>query len=139
VLNGLPFYTLGTNGFVDVRDVSRAMIQLMNSDIKNERFIMNGENLIFRDFFVLVAKALNKQPPTIYATKWMSAIAWRLMAIKGIFSSTTPIITKESVSTAHMDSNYSSEKIKQALGFEFTPIAESTQHVADYLKKEKAF
>jgi dihydroflavonol-4-reductase len=134
VLKGLPFYTLGTNGFVDVRDVSRAMIQLMKSDIKNERFIMNGENLVFRDFFVLVAKALNKRPPTIYTTKWMSAIAWRLMAIKGLFSSATPAITKESVSTAHMDSNYSSEKIKQTLGFEFTPIAQSVGHVADYLK-----
>jgi len=137
VLNGLPFYTLGTNGFVDVRDVSRAMVQLMHSEIKNERFILNGENLVFRDFFNLIAKSLNKKPPHIYARKWMSAIAWRLMAVKSLFSSSTPAITKESVSTAHLDSNYSNEKIKRLLGFEFTPIAESVGYVADYLRKEK--
>jgi nucleoside-diphosphate-sugar epimerase len=136
VLNGLPFYTLGTNGFVDVRDVSRAMMLLMKSEIRNERFILNGENLVFRDFFNLIAKSLNKKPPHIYAKKWMSAIAWRLMLVKSIFSSKTPAITKESVRTAHMFSNYSNEKLKQKLGFEFTPIKQSVQHVGDYLRKE---
>lgn len=137
VLHGLPFYTLGTNGFVDVRDVSGAMVQLMKSEIKNERFILNGENLVFRDFFNLIANALNKKPPHLYARKWMSAIAWRLIAVKSLFSSTVPAITKESVSTAHMDSNYSSEKIKNKLGFEFIPIAESVGHVAEYLRREE--
>jgi dihydroflavonol-4-reductase len=134
VQKGLPFYTLGTNGFVDVRDVSKAMLQLMKSEIANERFILNGETLVFRDFFNLVSVALNKKAPYIEAKKWMSAIAWRLMVLKSLFSSKTPTITKESVSTAHMDSNYSSEKIRSTLNFEFTPIAESTLHVGEFLK-----
>ena len=61
ILDGMPFYTLGTNGFVDVRDVSRAMIELADSDIRNERFILNGDNLVFRDMFNLVANALGKK------------------------------------------------------------------------------
>src|SRR5690606_18768143 len=97
---GLPFYTLGRNGFVDVRDVSRSMIDLMDSDIRNERFIINGENLVFRDFFNMMADALGKKRPTIYARLWMSAIVWRLLAAMSWITGITPTITKESVSTA---------------------------------------
>ena len=40
VWKGLSFYTSGTNGFVDVRDVVNVMIQLMKGKIKSERFIL---------------------------------------------------------------------------------------------------
>ncbi|HEY2727007.1 MAG TPA: NAD-dependent epimerase/dehydratase family protein, partial [Parafilimonas sp.] len=36
-----PYYTEGVTGFVDVKDVVKAMITLMNSDIFSERFIVN--------------------------------------------------------------------------------------------------
>ncbi len=133
IRKGLPFYTLGTNGFVDVRDVSRAMIDLMDSDIRNERFIINGENLVFRDFFNMMADALGKKRPTIYARLWMSAIVWRLLAATSWITGITPTITKESVSTAHMDSFYSSEKIQQQLGWSMTPIKESVNRAAQFL------
>jgi len=136
VNKGLPFYTLGTNGFVDVRDVSKAMIQLMNNDIRNERFILNGENLVFRDFFNMVADALGKKRPTIYARPWMSAIAWRVMAVAGYVTGKTPTITKESVSTAHMDSFYSSEKIAEQMGFEMTPVREGVDRAAEFLRRK---
>lgn len=134
--SGLPFYTLGTNGFVDVRDVSRAMIELMQSDIRNERFILNGENLVFRDFFNMVADTLGKKRPAIHATPWMSAIAWCAMAVVGFVTDKTPTITKESVSTAHMDSFYSSEKIRKRLGFELTPLKHAVDLAARFLRVE---
>jgi nucleoside-diphosphate-sugar epimerase len=37
VWEGLKFYPTGKNGFVDVRDVARAMLQLMESNISNEK------------------------------------------------------------------------------------------------------
>ena len=46
---GLKFYTTGSTGYVDVVDVASCAILLLQSDIKNERFIVNGANLKFRD------------------------------------------------------------------------------------------
>lgn len=135
VNSGLPFYTLGTNGFVDVRDVSRAMIALMESDIRNERFILNGENLVFRDFFNMIADAFEKRRPAIYARLWMSAVAWRVMAAVGLLTAKQPAITKESVGTAHMDSFYSSEKLISRLGFKMTPVSESVNRAVRFLKQ----
>jgi dihydroflavonol-4-reductase len=40
VYHGFNYYTEGVTGFVSVQDVVKAMIQLVNSSIKNERFIL---------------------------------------------------------------------------------------------------
>ena len=45
VYKGLRIYTPGSAGFVDVRDVSRAMIELMENEIKNQRFILSALSL----------------------------------------------------------------------------------------------
>lgn len=133
IQKGMPFYTLGTNGFVDVRDVSRAMIELAERDIRNERFILNGDNLVFRDMFNLVADALGKKRPGIYARPWMTGLAWRAMALKAWVTGSKPTITKDSVRAAHMDSLYSSEKLKQRLGIEMTPVREGVERAAEFL------
>ena len=40
VWRGLSFYTSGTNGFVDVRDVANVMIQLMKGTIKSDKLFI---------------------------------------------------------------------------------------------------
>jgi len=48
---GAKFYTPGGIALVDVRDVVEAMLQLMDSDIENERFILAGTNIYQKEFF----------------------------------------------------------------------------------------
>ena len=61
VWKGLSFYTSGTNGFVDVRDVVNVMIQLMKGKIKSERFILCSESISFKKTFDYIAEALGKE------------------------------------------------------------------------------
>ena len=68
VYNEFPYYTNGVNGFVYVEDVARATIQLLESDINFERFIVNGENWSFRQLFNSIADGFNKQHPGKNAT-----------------------------------------------------------------------
>jgi len=58
VYNEFPWYAEGTTGFVDVRDVVQAMLQLMESDITAQRFIISAENKSFQDLFNLIAKGI---------------------------------------------------------------------------------
>jgi dihydroflavonol-4-reductase len=46
-----PWYTDGSTGFVDVRDVAKAMIELMNSNVTAERFILSAENKTYAEVF----------------------------------------------------------------------------------------
>jgi hypothetical protein len=45
-----------------------------------------------------------------------------------MFTGVKPLITKETAHTAVQQYEYSNEKIRQQLGFEFTPIEETIGH-----------
>jgi dihydroflavonol-4-reductase len=51
-----PWYTEGTTGFVDVQDVCKAMIALMNSNIVAERFILSAETVSYQYIFTKLLK-----------------------------------------------------------------------------------
>ena len=123
--NGLKFYTSGTNGFVDVIDVVQIMIKLMESDISNQRFILNSENISYKELFFTMAKELGVPPPKYMANRFLSEIAWRLLAIKSQFTGKQSTITRETAETANQLYNYSNEKIKETLNYNFMPIEES--------------
>src|ERR1035437_197955 len=103
------FYSNGINGFVDVRDVARAMVVLMESQIKNERFILNGANYSYRRLFELIALNLKKSKPRFAIPNLMLAIWWRIEKFRGIITGSTPIITKETVRTSRHQYYYSGE------------------------------
>jgi dihydroflavonol-4-reductase len=133
---GLKFFTEGASGFVDVRDVTKAMVQLMESDIVNERFILTSENLKYRDFLALLHTELGKPAPAVKANKLMTGIAWRAEKLRSAFTGATPLITKETVAAAHEENYFSNEKIKQALGFSFIPVEQSVKETCKYFIRE---
>ncbi len=125
--NGFKFYTSGANAFVDVRDVTRAMTTLMDSEIRNERFLCTGTNIPFRKLFEMIAKAVGSNPPTIYAGPFLSNVARRLSWLKSIFTGKRTL-TRETVRSAHTVTTYDSSKLMQVLDFEFTPLEETIEN-----------
>jgi dihydroflavonol-4-reductase len=134
-MKGNPFYTEGVNAFVDVRDVSRAMISLMGSDIVNERFIVNEGNYSYHHIFNLMAEGFGKKPPRIEVKPWMFEILWRLDKFRSLISGTPPLITRETARTSSKRYLYSNEKIRKALNFEFIPIAESVNENCKWFRE----
>jgi nucleoside-diphosphate-sugar epimerase len=135
VQNGLIFYADGVNGFVGVKDVVLLMIKLMQSEIKNERFILVSENISFKAVFFKIADALNKKRPGIRVTPFLSQIAWRLDVLKSKFTGTPPLLNKETAKTILAKEYYSSQKIKSALSYKFESIHETiTSTCNDFLK-----
>lgn len=129
VNNGFKYYTEGITGFVGVKDVVKSMILLMNSDVKNERFILVSENKSFKEVFFTIAAALGKRPPSIKIKPWQTAILWRVSWVISKFTGKAPLLSKYSARSAHSISKYSSEKIKKELNFEFEKIDDVIQRV----------
>lgn len=118
-----PWYAEGISGFVDVKDVVRAMILLMNSEIGNQRFILNAENISFKDIFFKIAECFNKKKPYKRVTPFLGELVWRWEAIKSMFTNNDPLVTKETAATAQAKVYFDNTKILNALpGFAFTPI-----------------
>ncbi len=135
VRRGMPFYTNGITGFVDVRDVSEALMVLLKSDAVNERFILNGENLSFKDFFTKVAHALNKRPPFMEISEWVTGFGWRINLFLCYISGKAPAITKDTARAAHNKSFYSSRKFSKQFNFSFRSIDEAVKNTALWYKQ----
>jgi nucleoside-diphosphate-sugar epimerase len=136
VWKGLKYYTLGINGFVDVRDIVKAMIQLMDSGIKGERFILNSENCSYKQVFDYMARYLGKPAPSIHVPPSLTGIAWRVEAVRSFIMQTKPEVTKEMATTTNQVYTYSNEKIRKALGFEFRPVEQSVREISEIFLKD---
>jgi dihydroflavonol-4-reductase len=132
IYKGLKFYTSGSTGYVDVVDVAESVVQLLFSDVKNERFIVNGANLKYRDCFDRIAVALGKKKATIKVTAFLKAIAWRGEAVKSLITGKTPLITEETTNSSMTDSTFSTTKIKKRIGFQFTNIDVTIKKYANW-------
>lgn len=131
VANGFPFYTNGSNAFVDARDVAEIMVQLMKSDVGNERFLCLGESITFKELLSLIAKTLHKKPPSINTPKWMMGLTWRITAFLALFTRKSPAITKQSAKTAFGNKVYSNDKIKKTLNFQFRTIEDTIENAVN--------
>ena len=134
VKEGLKFYTNGATGIVDVEDVAKVMILLMNSDISAERFILSSENLHYKEFFTQIANGFGIKPPNKEAKPWMLGIAWRAAKLASIFTRKAPALTKDAANSSFNLSYYSNEKIRNTLNFKFKPLTESIREVCQALK-----
>lgn len=143
VHDGLNYYTRGMNGYVDVRDVSNAMIHLMEQNFFGQRFIVSAANLSYRELFSLMAKYLQKPAPSIHVPPFLTSVAWRVEAVRSFLTRSKPEVTREMATTTSQIYSYSNKKIKQTLGFSFIPIEESIREICgmylDDLKKNTTY
>jgi len=123
VQDEFPYYTNGKTAWVDVKDVVKAMILLMHSEINNERYILSAGNFSFKEIFTMMALSMNKKPPYRFAAKWMTALVWRLAFVKSILTGKVATITKETAHSAQQISNYDNSKfLKQFPNFSYEKI-----------------
>lgn len=139
IFNEFPFYSNGINGFVDVEDVARAAVLLMESDISGKRFIVSGENWSFKQLFYTIADQFHKRRPRIEATPFLSGLAWRLEKIKSVFGKKV-LLTKESARIANSITYFDNSRLLEAVpGFQFTPLNDTIRKAcALYLRNNKA-
>ena len=133
--HSFPWYTLGGTGFVDVQDVAKAILLLLNSDISGERFILSNEFCSYKELLTNTALAFGKNPPVRQAPSWVMNVLWRVEAINAIFSKDEPLLTKETVSTEKTTTRYDASKITRALpAMSFTPLSETIQRTSAWMR-----
>jgi nucleoside-diphosphate-sugar epimerase len=137
VWNGLRFYPPGTTGFVDVRDVARYSIQLMESDINAERFVLNAENLSYKELFTQIAQAIGKPPPTVATKNWMTALAWRADWLRATILRSPRLLTREMALHVSREYSYGNKKSKSLFDFQYTSIRQTIQETSEQLLRSK--
>ncbi len=114
-LPGFP--TVGGIGFVDVREVVEGMRLAMERGERGERYILNGENISYRDYARRVARLAGVAAPKIAAPYWLlypAALAAGMLGRlrTGVFTDFNPAVLK----TAFCGHYVSGEKSRGKLG-----------------------
>jgi dihydroflavonol-4-reductase len=134
---GIKFYSSGINGFVDVRDVTALMLQLMEKETYNQRFLINSGNASFKLFFELIHQHFNKPVPSIKAGRIMSGFAWRAEMLRSKLTGAPPLITKETARSAHRISRFSNDKVKKLFPeYKFISLEQSISDTCSLFLKD---
>jgi nucleoside-diphosphate-sugar epimerase len=129
--NGLKFYTLGANAFVDVRDVVSAVTHLIERpEVFKQRYLCTGTNVTFKQLFDVTAKQMNKKAPFLVAKSFLSGLAWRVSWLLSLVTG-HQTVTKESASSAQAKVSYDSSKLKNVLDFEFRSLEDTVKHAVE--------
>lgn len=132
---GIPFFTSGETGFVDVNDVVNVMIRLMDSEITGERFILNSENMSFKKLFEMITYAFHKTQPKREISYQLLLFLSRLDVIPGLILGKRHL-TSEQARAAFAVNHFSNEKVCKALDYKFKPIEKAIEFIAECYGKD---
>jgi nucleoside-diphosphate-sugar epimerase len=137
VYDEFGWYTTGCTGWVDVQDVAKAMIAIMDSTIVNEKFIVSAHNETYQNVFNQIADGFGKKRPSKKVTPLIAAIVWRLEKWKSFFTKKKALVTKETAKTALTSVYYNNEKLLQVVpGFQYQPLEKTITRICTYLAQK---
>ena len=130
VNEGLKYYTLGNTPVVSLEDVVNCLITLMDSRIRNKRFILVSENLKQKILLDKIAIALDKRKPFFPLSKLILYFLFVIDKTLSILS-----LRKSYLSFALIDSlcnhqKYDGSKILSKINFKYTKINETIDLIA---------
>jgi dihydroflavonol-4-reductase len=132
VRKGLKFYTRGGTGYVDVRDVVKVMIQLVENNIYAERFVLVGENCSHKELLYWMADGYGKPRLFIPMGKAVLYLIGSFAELFGKVFHFQPFIDRGTARSACNRSFYSNLKVMKALDFQFSPIKQCVQEVCEF-------
>ena len=132
---GMRRYFPGGTGFVDVWDVVNSMHMLMKAEMYNERFIVVGRNMSFRELFTMISNSFGITPPSKGIPIWGLELGWRLDWFSHYFLRTKRKLTRDTVRSLKKPRIYSSQKLRDTLNFKFSDLETCISNYCEYYQK----
>ena len=127
----------GGTSYVDVRDVAKISIELMENNIFGERFILISENKKYEEIANFIKQKLGK-PATKIIPNGLLKVGVFLNAILGWLISPLKMANKVNVQTVTEFNKISNKKIKEKLNYQFISVEESLAfHLENYIKRKE--
>lgn len=132
VYKGFQWYSNGVSGFVDVEDVARVAVLLMENNIIGQRFIINSENWTSKKLIETIAAGFGRKKPSKKVTTFLLSVLWRLDTFKSVFTAQPPQLTREIIIAAQSRTYFENGKILKALPcFSFMPMEQSVRKACE--------
>ncbi|KAA0128085.1 NAD-dependent epimerase/dehydratase family protein [Chryseobacterium sp. SN22] len=127
----------GGSNYVDVRDVAKISVELMEKNLFGERFIIVAESRRYSELARQIRSKLGLKEAKILSDFQLNAGRWANILF-GWLIPKLKMITKtniEAISSLHTVSN---QKIEETLDYQFIPVSESIDfHLNNYMNDKK--
>ena len=136
-LEKIPFAMPGTASYVDVRDVAKISVDLLENNIFGERFILVSENRPFVWVANFVRENLGFKPVKVISRSLLN-MAYGANVLFGWLFPVLRMASKINLDTVSSNKLLSNKKIKEKLGYKFIPVEESLKFHLENYKKSKS-
>jgi dihydroflavonol-4-reductase len=116
---GIKFYTGGSSGFVDVRDVAAAAIALVDNQKFGQGFILNGFNASYKALFSKLNILFGHKAPGIFVPKWLLKLVAPVSSLLSKVSKSIPTIHQENIQSAYHQASFNNGKVSKSLNMKF--------------------
>ena len=126
----------GSSSYVDVRDVAKASIKLMEKEYFGERYILVSEQKKFEAIGNQIRAKLGLSNVKVISDSLLHFL--RILRPLGLFVPKLKLLTKTNIEAITSHNIISSEKVKKTLDFQFIPVSESLDfHLNHFIKDHK--
>ncbi|MET3036188.1 NAD-dependent epimerase/dehydratase family protein [Chryseobacterium sp. NRRL B-14859] len=123
----------GGSAYVDVRDVAKTAVELMENNIFGERFIIVAENNRYADLAKQIRTRLGLKDAKIL-TEFQLNIGRLANTLFGWLIPKLRMVTKSNIEAISSFNTISNQKIRKKLDYQFIPVKESIDfHLNNYI------
>lgn len=131
----IAFYFDGAYDFVDVRDVSDALIKAWKLGRRGEGYIVSGEQASVKDLYTHLQRIKGIRRKLVRIPMWLVRAAAALTPAYYWISRKKPVFTKYAVEVLNSNANISSKKAQKELGYKPRSVFESLRDSVEWLEK----
>ncbi|MCH8276057.1 MAG: NAD-dependent epimerase/dehydratase family protein [Bacteroidetes bacterium] len=126
----LPFVPGGGTNVVDVLDVVDGLLRAMERGETGRRYILAGQNMMWKEFAIAVAVALGVSPPRRTISRRSMSVIATISECVGWITRTSPLITRETTRLSSIISCYDNTRAIQELGCTFRSFDKTMKRIA---------
>ncbi|EJL70073.1 NAD-dependent epimerase/dehydratase family protein [Chryseobacterium populi] len=127
----------GGSSYVDVRDVAKIAVELMEKNVFGERFIIVSGNKKYAEVGHQIRKKLGLKDARILSKTQLNAGRWGNILF-GWLIPKLKIVTRSNIESITSFNTISNHKIKEKLEYQFIPVQESIDfHLNNYINDKK--
>ena len=132
-----PYSMSGNAAYVDVRDVAKIAVELMEQNIFDERFVIISENKKYREVADCIRAKLGLKPSKVLP-KSVLRLGYFTNLLLGWLFPKLRMMNKVNLDSVTSEKFVSNKKIKEKLNYGFIPVEESINfHIKNYIKDKK--
>lgn len=123
--HNLPFYPSGGNGLVDVRDVAEAVRICLDRKVNDERIILNGHNLSYKEMLDRLATHKGKKGPAIALPRSLAMAGGQVLGLFNRIFRRNTVFQPRLLHSVFSKAGFDNTKSVELLGLKYRTVDES--------------